>query len=95
MKLKDLIGKETEKMKEPRRQVRDFPDAQLAAFFDMRGFIVRAKKGGGIGRFIFEVSGFDLDKVVEDFYGNAKVPILDFLSSYRKIKSILYNLKGR
>ena len=51
-------------------------------------------KNASSGRITFEVSGNKLDEELELYYQNPKVPINSFCASYKKIKSMIYNLKG-
>jgi len=74
-------------------QRREIPDALLVAYLDMRGFHIKPKTLSN-GRITFEVSGNKLDEELELYYQNPKVPINSFCASYKKIKSMLYNLKG-
>lgn len=82
----DDVNKTTEKKKS------DFNDALLTAYLDSRGFSVRAKAVGG--QVTFEVTGAHLDDAVQDYYSNPNVPVLTFVQSYKKIKSMFYNCKG-
>ena len=74
-------------------ETREFPDAMLVAYLDMRGFHVKPKTLAS-GRITFEVSGGHLDEEIDLYYQNPKVPIISFCAAYKKIKSMLYNLKG-
>jgi hypothetical protein len=70
-----------------------FSDSLLIAYLDYREFQIRAKPLNNdlIG---FEVSGERLDEAIQDFYSNPKIPLLNFCASYKKIRSMIFNLKG-
>lgn len=78
--------------KDTREKKNDFNDALLTAYLDTRGFSVRARSVGS--QVTFEVTGAHLDDAVQDYYSNPNVPVLTFVQSYKKIKSMLYNCKG-
>jgi len=79
------MEKDTEKSKE-------FTDTLLTAYLDFRGFTVKPKINP-YKKISFIVSGDLLDNAIEDFYTNPKIPILSFCGSYKKIRSMLFNLR--
>lgn len=78
------MEKDTEKTKE-------LTDTLLTAYLDFRGFAVKGKINPHKVSFI--VSGDFIDEAIEDFYTNPTIPILSFCSSYKKIRSMLFNLR--
>lgn len=75
------------------KQSKDLTDTLLTAFLDLRGYQIKPKplSNGQIG---FEVSGEHIDDSIQEFYSNPKIPLLNFCSSYKKIRSMIFNLKG-
>ena len=73
-------------------ETKELTDTLLTAFLDFRGFTIKGKINPHKVSFI--VSGDFLDEAIEDFYTNPKIPILSFCSSYKKIRSMLFNLRG-
>lgn len=74
-------------------ETRNFMDSLVAAFLDLKGFTVRAKKLDS-GRVAFDVTGEGIDKALENFYENEKVPVANFCASYRNIRSMMFAAKG-
>lgn len=76
------------------KQTKELTDTLLTAFLDYQGFSVRPKVNGNNKQVSFEITGDNLDDAIQQFYLNPKVPILNFCSSYKKIRSMIFNLKG-
>jgi len=72
--------------------IREFTDCQLTAFFDFRGYSITPIRQNQ--RVAFIVRGYGIDDVIDEFYKNPKIPILDFCNSYKKIRSMIFNLRG-
>ena len=75
-------------------QTKELTDTLLTAYLDSKGNSVKPKVNGQGKQISFEVSGKNLDEAIQQFYTNPKVPILHFCSSYKKIRSMIFNLKG-
>jgi hypothetical protein len=80
------------KIMERDTETKEFTDSLLTAFLDLRGFTVRPKLSGRMVSFI--VSGNHLDEAIQEFYTNPKIPILNFCSSYKKVRSMIFNMRG-
>ena len=79
-------------MNENRHKI-EIKDALIAAYLDMQGLHVRTRAVDK-SKVVFEVTGEDVDDEMDHFYQNPKVPLLSYLTSYKKIKSMLYTAKG-
>jgi hypothetical protein len=75
------------------KETRKLTDTLLVAYLNLQGFQIRPKKDGKL--ISFEVTGDELTGVIEQFYANPSVPILDFCKGYRAIRSALFNLRGK
>ena len=73
-------------------ETKEFTDSLLTAFLDLQGFTVRPKLNDKKVSFI--VSGDHLNEAIEEFYGNPKIPILNFCSSYKKVRSMIFNMRS-
>jgi hypothetical protein len=74
-------------------ETQEFTDSIIVTYLDYRKeFVIKPKRGGRLVSFI--VSGPNLTAAIEEFYSNPKIPILNFIESYRKIRSMIFNLKG-
>lgn len=73
-------------------ETQEFTDTLLVAYLDYREFTIKPVTGGKL--ISFTVAGRNLTETIEEFYNNPKVPILNFVQSYRKIRSMMFNLKG-
>lgn len=80
-------------MAKTQTETRLFTDALIAAYMDLKGFTIRPRKMSN-GRIAFEISGDQLNEVVESFYNNEKVPVATFCSAYRNVRSMMFNAKG-
>ena len=74
-------------------KMREFTDTLITAYLDLMGFQIRPKLQSN-SRIAFEVSGDNLDEAIEEFYSNPKIPILNFCSSYKKVRSMIFNMRG-
>ena len=72
-------------------QTKELTDALLTAYLDYEGYPIKPKVNGK--QISFEVPGENLDEAIQRFYSNPKIPILQFCSSYRKIRSMIFNLR--
>jgi hypothetical protein len=77
---------------ERNRETREFTDSLLTAFLDLRGFTVRPKLNNKTVSFV--ISGDHLDEAIQEFYSNPRIPILNFCSSYKKVRSMIFNMRG-
>jgi len=73
-------------------ETQEFTDNIIVAYLDYKEFLVKAKTGGKLVS--FTVSGPNLTATIQEFYNNPKVPIQNFIQSYRKIRSMIFNMKG-
>lgn len=76
------------------KQTKELSDILLTAYLDLKGFPVKPKTNGNNNQISFEVSGENLDEAIQQFYLNPRIPILNFCSSYKQIRSMIFNLKG-
>ena len=75
-------------------QTKELTDSLLLSYLDYKGFSITPKINGNSKQISFVVIGNDLDNAIQEFYSNPKIPILHFCNSYRKIRSMIFNLKG-
>lgn len=75
-------------------QTKELTDSLLLSYLDYKGFSVTPKINDNNKLISFKVVGNNLDVAIQDFYSNPKIPILNFCNSYRKIRSMIFNLKG-
>jgi hypothetical protein len=75
-------------------QTKELTDTLLTAYLDFTGLAVTPRTNGDGKHISFEITGENLDEAIQHYYLNPKVPILNFCSSYKKIRSMIFNLKG-
>ena len=75
-------------------QSKELTDNLLTAYLDYKGFSVTPKTNGDGKQISFKVTGEDVNEAIQRFYLNPKIPVLNFCSSYKKIRSMIFNLKG-
>ena len=75
-------------------RTKELTDSLLTAYLDYKGFSVTPKVNDNGKQISFEIAGDNLDDAIQQFYLNPKIPILNFCSSYKKIRSMIFNLKG-
>ena len=68
-------------------------DLYLASFLRARGVtFFRAEKEGKKILFLFEHRS-DLDRLVQDFYNNSPIPVVDYRNSLRDFKALIMQLR--
>jgi hypothetical protein len=75
-------------------QTKELTDSLLTAYLDYSEYSVTPKTNGDGKQISFEVTGENVNDAIQRFYLNPKIPILNFCSSYKKIRSMIFNLKG-
>lgn len=75
-------------------QTKELSDTLLTAFLDYEGFLVKPLINGNGKQISFQIAGDNLDEAIQRFYLNPKIPVLSFCGSYKKIRSMIFNLKG-
>jgi len=74
------------------KQTKELSDNLLVSYLDYQGYPIKPKVNGNM--ISFEIAGDNIDDAIQQFYLNPKIPILNFCSSYKKIRSMIFNLKG-
>jgi hypothetical protein len=72
---------------------KEFTDALMTAYLDLRGFHIKPITLGN-KQIAFEIYGEHLTDAIQEFYENPKVPVLNFCASYKKVRSMIFNLKA-
>ncbi|MGD0883569.1 MAG: hypothetical protein ABSA46_01615 [Thermodesulfovibrionales bacterium] len=72
---------------------KELTDTLLLAYLSLSGFSITPKNNGRL--IAFEVSGESLTDTIETFYRNPEVKILDFITHYKNIRSMIFNLRGQ
>jgi len=71
---------------------RELSDSMLLAYLDFRGAILKPHTDNK-GRVFFIVTSPNLDDLIMDYYNNPLVRLADYLTSLRKVKTIIFDLK--
>ncbi len=70
----------------------ELSDALPAAYLRTLNFSIRPKHIKP-NKIIFVISGENLNQALETFYLNPKIRILDFCSSYRELRGMIFTFK--
>lgn len=75
-------------------EIKELTDSILVSYLHYKSFSVKPLCNNNQKLISFEISGKDLTTAIEEFYSNPKVPILNFVQSYKTVRSMIFNLKG-
>ncbi len=70
-----------------------FEDASIVTFLSLRNFKVTPQKDLN-GRVVFLVEGENIDSTLADLYSNASVGVLDFIKTFKALRSSIFALKA-
>ena len=68
-------------------------DASVVAFLSLRKFKItpQQKPDGKVG---FLVEGTNINEALQELYGNARVGVLDYIKTFKALRSSIFALKG-
>ncbi len=69
-------------------------DATVVSFLSLRKFKVTPQRQQE-GRVDFLVEGEGINEALQDLYGNAPVGVLDYIKTFKALRSSIFALKGR
>lgn len=70
-----------------------FEDASIVAFLSLRNFKVTPQKDQS-GKVVFIIEGKNIDSALADLYANAPVGVLDFIKTFKALRSSIFALKA-
>lgn len=71
-------------------KIYETPDLSLAGFLVAKGYIYTVRKEGKKGIFIFETDD-EFENIINDYYSNGSVNVLDYKDALRNLKSRIIN----
>lgn len=75
-------------------ETKELSDNFVVAYLHLiKGFSIKPIKSNHSRLISFEVSGHGFDAAIQEFYGNPKIPIMDFVTAYKMVRNIIFNLK--
>lgn len=76
-------------------ETKELTDSILVTYLHYKdSFLIKPLCSANQRLISFEISGKGLTAAIEEFYSNPKVPILNFVQSYKTIRSMIFNLKN-
>ena len=85
------MGKTKEEAKGSEKLI--FEDASIVAFLSLKNFKITPQKDHK-GKVVFLVEGVNINLALADLYGNAPVGVLDFIKTFKALRSSIFALKG-
>jgi len=70
-----------------------FEDASIVAFLAIKNFKITPQKKPN-GKVVFLVEGKNIDLALGDLYNNAPVGVLDFIKTFKALRSSIFALKA-
>lgn len=70
-----------------------FEDASIVAFLSVKNYRIIPQRTDN-GKVVFLVEGKDINKALQDLYGNEKVGVLDFIKALKGLRSSIFAFKG-
>ena len=70
-----------------------FEDASIVAFLSLRNFKITPHKEPN-GKVVFFVEGENVDSALADLYDNAQIGVLDFIKTFKALRSSIFSLKA-
>ncbi|OGW37448.1 MAG: hypothetical protein A2Y97_00050 [Nitrospirae bacterium RBG_13_39_12] len=70
-----------------------FEDTSIVAFLSLKNYKVTPQRTYD-GKVVFIVEGKDINRALQELYGNSQVGVLDFIKTLKALRSSIFALKA-